>query len=181
MTPKDDDDDDDDTPSSSSSPSPSPLPSPDMPSPSCPAMTRRRHNEDNAPPSPPSTSQVAHAREHVYTHRVTSASVCALAGMCSYPWVNLCGYGYGYPPAYPSENPYPYGGYGFLPSTGMGTAPDTRGLPVLLPTYVSRSISIHSVFPSNKTKPKALSCLDPYPPLLDFIHAKRHHTHWLNQ
>ena len=70
----------------------------------------------------------------MYTHRVTSASVCALAGMCSYPWVNPCGYGYGYPPAYPSENPYPYGGYRFLLSTGTGTAPDTRGLPVLLPS-----------------------------------------------
>ena len=74
----------------------------------------------------------------MYTHRVTSASVCALAGMCSYPWVNPRGYGYGYPPAYPSENLYPYGGYGFLLSTGTGTAPDTRGLPVLLPIWKSR-------------------------------------------
>ena len=53
--------------------------------------------------------------------------------ICSYPRVNPCGYEYGSPVAYPLENPYPHGGYRFFGGLGMGMAPDTHGLPMLLP------------------------------------------------
>ena len=55
--------------------------------------------------------------------------------ICSYPRVNLCGYEYGSPAAYPLENPYLHGGYGFFGGLGTGTALDTCGLPVLLPSH----------------------------------------------
>ena len=58
---------------------------------------------------------------------------------CTYPWVNPRGYEYGSPEAYPLENPYLLCGYGFFGGLGTGMALDTRGLPVLLPTYCSQA------------------------------------------
>ena len=52
-----------------------------------------------------------------------------------YPQVNPCRYKYGSPVAYPLENPYWHGRYVFFGRLGTGMAPDTHGLPVLLPRY----------------------------------------------
>ena len=86
-----------------------------------------------------SPDSLAHAHKRVYTCRIT---VCEcmharwqVLPICSYPWVNPCGYEYGSPAAYPLENPYLPCGYGFFGGLGTGMALDTRGLPVLLPSW----------------------------------------------
>ena len=86
-----------------------------------------------------SPESLAHACKHVYTHRITVCE-CMRARwqvlpICSYPRVNPCGYEYRSPAAYPLENPYPHGGYRFFGRLGTGKAPDTRKLPMLLPTW----------------------------------------------
>ena len=85
-----------------------------------------------------SPDSLAHARKRVYTHRITVCE-CMRARwqvlpICSYPRVNPCGYEYGSPAAYLLENPYPPCRYGFFGGLDTGTAPDTHGLPVLLPS-----------------------------------------------
>ena len=83
-----------------------------------------------------SPDSLAHAHKRVYTHRITVCECMRthwqVLPICSYPWVNPCGYEYGSPAAYPMENPYLHSRYRFFGGLGMGTALDTHGLPVLL-------------------------------------------------
>ena len=86
-----------------------------------------------------SPDSLAHVCKCVYTCRITVCE-CMRAHwqvlpICSYPWVNPCRYEYGSPAAYPLENLYLHGGYGFFGRLGMGTALDTCGLPVPLPSH----------------------------------------------